>query len=150
MSALERNLAGDERIVYRTKPHPVVFVLPLPFILMSLLCFAAGFVISAWYFMLSALVFVFVSFFVYVRSEFVVTNRCVVGRVARGNPEYREVPLIELSSVEFNLGKLSRWFDYGTVVITDRQGGRYEYPGAPTEFYRQIEARAARIQRILR
>ncbi|HTM09962.1 MAG TPA: hypothetical protein VL754_16380 [Verrucomicrobiae bacterium] len=150
MGYVERNLAGGEKIIHRTKLHPVMFVLPLIFFLVALFCFIAGLWVSAGIFIQSALIIGFVMVLDYMRSECVVTSRCVMGRITRGKQKYPEVPLIDLHAVEFKPGNLSRLFDYGTVVITDRRGAVYEFPGVPGEFYRQIEARLARNQRILK
>jgi hypothetical protein len=150
MDYIERNLAGGEKIVYRTKLHPVMFVLPLVFVVMSVLCFTVRLFASALLFVNSAVITALLMLYVYIRSECVVTSRCVMGRFVGGKQKNPEVPLIDLHAVEFKPGKLSRLFDYGTVVITDRRGGVYEFPGVPGEFYKQIQARAARNERILK
>jgi hypothetical protein len=73
-----------------------------------------------------------------------------MGRLTGGKQKHPEVPLIDLHAVEFKRGKLSGLFDYGIVIITDRNGDHYDFPGVPSEFYRQIQMRAERNERILK
>ena len=136
------NLADGERIVYRTKSHRIVFLWPFVFLLASLAALLGGFKIPAGLFLALALLAGVWVFFSYLRSDVAVTNRRVVGRFA--------VDLIEIRDVEFKPIILGLLFNYGTVVITDRRGARHEFSIVPGEFYKQVEARDARVRRILR
>jgi len=141
------DLADGERVVYRTKMHPVVYLAASVFVAISLVALLSGFKdaaeVSAGFAVAAAINIFLVRFL----SDFVVTNRRVLGKYA-GN--YPQVSLMEMRSVGFRAGLLSRLFDYGTVVITDRQFRKHKFQGVPGEFYRQIKTRLERIGRILK
>jgi hypothetical protein len=150
MGYVQRSLAPGERIVYRTKLHPVIFVWPILFFLIAGVAFKSGFEVAAQIFFSLALLTTFLVVETYLRSEFAVTNRRVMGKNAAGYvPMYPEVALVELRTSKFKTGLLSSLFDYGTVVITDRQGGRHKFSGVPAEFYEHVQARNERARRAL-
>ena len=150
MGYIERNLADGERIVYKTKPHAVIFCIAFLWALpVSLAAFllgqsdlaevclglavAIGLCLVAWRSL----------------SEFAVTNRRVFGKYLK-DYSYPDVSLMDAITAEFRPGFLGSLFYYGTVVIIDRRGGKHEIGWMPTEFYRQIQARLARNERILK
>ncbi len=154
MGYVERSLADGERVVYRTRLHWIGFVWLIVLFLLTYAAFISAFDIMTQIFLvLTSIIGLWVPL-MYLFSEFALTNRRVISRVMPGRfsrlPDCDEVPLIELRAVEFKLGVLGRLFDYGTVVLTDRQGVRHEFHGVPGEFYKQVEARDARVRRILR
>lgn len=150
MGYTQEHLAPGERIVYRTKLHRVIFLWPSILFLVSGAAYLSGFEIPGYLFLASALVAGFWIFFASLRSEFAVTNRKVIGKFAVDYfPGYPEVPLIEIRDVVFKPGILSSLFDYGTVVITDRRGARHKFSIVPAEFYKQVQARDARVRRVL-
>jgi len=150
MGYIERNLADDERIVYGTKLHPVVFVWPALLFLITLAAFKSGFDIMAQIFLSLALITAFVVIAMYSRSEFAVTSRRVFGKKAiNRDSKYPEVQLVELHDAEFKPGLLSSLFDYGTLIITDREGRRHKFSGVPAEFYEHVQARNERARRAL-
>lgn len=151
MGYVERSLAPGERIVYRTKLHPVIFVWPALLFFVTYAAFRSGFGVVAQILLASACISAFLVISMYLRSEFAVTNRRVLGILAAGyNSEYPEVPLIELRDAEFKRGILGGLFDYGTVVITDGQGATHKFSCVPTEFFKHVQARDERVRRILR
>jgi hypothetical protein len=150
MSYIQRSLADGERIVYRTRLHPVIFVWPVLFFLITYTAFKSGFDIIAQILLSLTLIMAFVVISMYSRSEFAVTSRRVFGKKAfNRDSEYPEVELIELHDAEFQPGLLSSLFDYGTLIITDREGRRHKFSGVPAEFYEHVQARNERARRAL-
>jgi hypothetical protein len=148
MAYFDQYIADGERIVYRTKLHAAIFSFSLFLILIGLIGLLSGFENLGEVCLGFAVVSAIYNLFLRVMSDFVVTNRRIMGK-SMGRHDL-EVPLIELRDIEFKPGISGRLFDCGTVVITDGQGARHKFPGVPAEFYRQIQARDARIRRILR
>jgi hypothetical protein len=150
MGYIQRSLADGERIVYRTRMHPVIFVWPALLFFITYTAFQSGFEGVAQILLAFACITAFVVISTYLRSEFAVTSRRVLGKLAFGyNPEYPEVELIELHDAEFKPGLLSSLFDYGTLIITDREGRRHKFSGVPAEFYEHVQARNERARRAL-
>jgi hypothetical protein len=150
MGYIERNLADDERIVYRTRLHPVIFVWPVLFFLITYTAFKSGIDIIAQILLSLTLIMAFVVISMYSRSEFAVTSRRVFGKKAiYSDSKYPEVELIALHDAEFQPGLLSSLFDYGTLIITDREGRRHKFSGVPAEFYQHVQARNERARRAL-
>jgi len=150
MGYIQRNLAEGEHIVYQTKLHWVAFVWPPFFFLMAYAAFKSGFDIFAQIFLGAALIAGFGFLLIYLTSEFAVTNRRVFGKIGGRPPRYLEVPLIELREAELKRGILGSFFDYGTVVITDRAGVRHKFPCVSTQFYHHVQARDKRVRKVLR
>jgi len=150
MSYVERRLAPGEHIIYRTKLHPVIFLLPVLLAVISLAGFLTGREnlgeISAGF---AALLAVY-TILTWPLSDFAVTNRRVIGKYfGRCSTYFEEVTFVDLRTLKFKPGMLSPLFDYGTIVITDVQGDDHIFGGISGEFYRQIQTRVARIERIL-
>jgi hypothetical protein len=150
MGYIQRSLADGERIVYRTRLHPVIFVWPVLFFLITYTAFKSGFDIIAHILLSLTLIMAFVVISMYSRSEFAVTSRRVFGKKAiYSDSKYPEMELIKLHDAEFKPGLLSSLFDYGTLIITDREGGRHKFSGVPAEFYEHVQARNERARRAL-
>ncbi|HEY1269491.1 MAG TPA: hypothetical protein VGH16_19685 [Candidatus Binatia bacterium] len=151
MSYVERSLAPGEHIIYRTKLHPVVFFWPLLFIPISAAAFLTGRENLAQISLALVVVLEVYGFFQRYFSDFAVTNRRVIGKFFGYRVAYLpEMMLVELRTVEFKPGVLNVLFDYGRVIATDIRGERHEFYNVPGEFYRHIQARLARIERILK
>jgi hypothetical protein len=151
MGYIQRSLAENERVVYQTRLHPVIFIWPVLFFLITYTAFKSGFDIMAQILLSLTLIMAFVVISMYSRSEFAVTSRRVFGKKAiNRDSKYPEVQLLELRDAEFKPGLLSGLFAYGTVVITDRQGARHHFSGVPTEFFEHVQARDERMRRVLR
>jgi hypothetical protein len=151
MGYVERSLAPGERIIYRTKLHPMIFFWPLLFIPISAAAFLTGRENLGQICLGLPIAIEIYNFFWRQFSEFAVTNRRIIGkffvnRVAR----LPEVMLVELRTVDFKPGVLKILFDYGRIIATDIRGTRHEFYCVPGEFYRQIQTRAERIERILK
>lgn len=150
MGYIQRSLAEGERIVYQTKLHPIIFVWPVLFFLITYTAFKSGFDIIAQIFLSLTLIMAFVVISMYSRSEFAVTSRRVFGKKAMNrDSKYPDVQLIELREAEFKPGLLSSLFDYGTLIITDREGRRHKFSGVPAEFYEHVQARNEHARRAL-
>jgi hypothetical protein len=151
MGYVDRSLAPGESVVYRTRLHPVIFMWPALLFFITYAAFLSGFQVVAQILLASACIAAFVVILMYLRSEFAVTSRRVLGILTAGyNSEYSEIALIELRDAELKRGMLGGLFDYGTVVITDRQGVTHKFSCVPAQFFKHVQARDKRVRRILR
>src|SRR3954467_4461396 len=150
MGYIEDSLAPGERVVYKTRLHWGLFVWPGVFSVLTYISFVSDFGILRQIFQALALFTAIYFPALYLLSVFAVTNRRVMGKLLNGRvSRYTEVSLMEIRDVEFKRGLLGKFVNYGSVVITDRHGKKHRYGGLPTEFYRQVHARLARMRRIL-
>jgi hypothetical protein len=150
MGYVERSLADGERIVYKTRLHWIYFVWFGFYLFLACITFVAGFEVAMRIFSALTLILGFVLVIIYPLSEFAVTNRRVIGKLAGRLPSYLDVPLMEIRDVEFRRGLLGNFLNYGKLLITDRHGKGHRQTGLPLEFYRQLHARLERNQRILK
>ncbi|HKA34416.1 MAG TPA: hypothetical protein VKH64_14455 [Candidatus Binatia bacterium] len=150
MGYVDHRLQPGERIIYRTKTHPVIFLWPVSLTVISLAGFLAGREnlgeISGGFAALLAVG----DILVWQLSDLAVTNRRVIGKFFVRSTHFDEVTLVDLRTLEFEPGILSALFDYGTIFITDVQGNDHYFSGISGEFYQQIQARVERNQRILK
>jgi hypothetical protein len=151
MPFFDRYLDDGERIVYRTRTHPTVFCWSFLFMVVSLTGYLSGVADLGEISLGLGVIVAVYSLIAWLLSDFAVTNRRVLGRfIVGGIPHIREVTLLELRTAEFKSGIVGRLLRYGTLWIIDRQGVTHPFPAVPREFHRQLEARLARIQRILK
>jgi hypothetical protein len=150
MGYIERSLAPGERVVYRTKLHPVIFFWPFLFVPISAVAFATGRDNVGQICLGLPIALQIYNIFWRQLSDFAVTNRRVIGEFVSIVVRFPEVMFVELRTIDFKPGVLNLLFDYGTVIVSDIRGNRHEFYTVPGEFYRQVQARAARIERILK
>lgn len=122
MSDIDRNLMPSERILFRTRKHPILFFYP---VLLTIVAFYAGDYMRSDFFLrkvefapwLVALILWCYTGLEYVFSEYAVTNKRVMMRegffIRHGN----ELRLSTISQVSFTQSILGRLLDYGTVTI---------------------------------
>jgi hypothetical protein len=150
MGYIQHNLADGERVVHRTKLHPVIFVWPAAVLLAALAASQAGFAALSQILVLIALVTGISACLTFFASEFAVTNRRILGKLAAGyRSNFLEVLLIELTDVRLKRGFLARFLDYGTVVVTEKSGAIHKFGCVPTQFYRHVQERFKTVRRVL-
>lgn len=122
MSYIDRNLLPDERILFRTKKHLIIFFLPVVLTIFS--AFITKYMTNdpvlakvAWAPWLLALIFWVYYWFEYMTSEFVVTNKRVMMREGFFNRHTNEMRLATISQVNVDQSLLGQILNYGMVTI---------------------------------
>lgn len=144
MGYVESNLNPGETIVYKTKLHIIVFVLPILLILSAILwmrvedggiCFGLGSLVIGvpWFF--GAII-------TRSTSEFAITDKRVMIKVGFIRRHSLELLLTKVESVTVKQGIGGRIFGYGTIVITGTGGTHEPFKAIdkPAEFRRRVNA----------
>lgn len=154
MSPLDRHLAPDERVLYRTRLHPVVFagavsgaatVLGVVALIVYRNPLPAETVRELWLVGVAVAAASFISPFVrWRRAEFAVTGDRLLLRTGFLRARVVEVPLAEVAAIDVEPSFAGRLFDYATVGVADAAGAA-EIVGrvAHAERLRETALRAA-------
>lgn len=122
MSYIDQNLLPDEQILFRTKKHIIVFLMP---VILTIFCvyFASYFYINPiltklmWVPWAAALFFWLYVGIDYLTSEFVVTNKRVMMREGFFYRHTNEMRLTAISQVNVGQSLVGQLLNYGTVAI---------------------------------
>jgi uncharacterized membrane protein YdbT with pleckstrin-like domain len=122
MSYIDRNLLSDERIVFRTKKHLIIFLYPLIWTLFSFYATAYMYAdpmlikmaFAPW---LIAAIFWSYAGLEYLTSEFAVTNKRVMMREGFFTRHTNEMRLASISQVNVDQSILGQILNYGMVSI---------------------------------
>lgn len=122
MSYMDKNLLPDERILFRTKKHIIIFFVPV--VLTILAVFATYYMranpilaqvqTAPW---LVTLIFWAYMGLDYMTSEYAVTNKRVMMREGFFNRHATEMRLAAISQVNVDQSLAGQLFDYGTVSL---------------------------------
>lgn len=148
MASLDDQLLSGEHIVYRTRPHWIVFGGPL---LVGLLGVALGITLQLtmqdyWY---AGAVLVGVALLLavppavrYFSSDFAVTDKRVLARMGILHRQSLETLLSKIEGIGVEQDLWGRLLGFGTLTITGTGGTREALPGIPRplEFRRQVQA----------
>lgn len=122
MSYLDKNLLPDERILFRTKKHLIIFFFPAAWIIFSI--FATSYMQTnpilikiSWIPWLLAFVFLAYVWLEYITSEFAVTNKRVMMREGFFTRHANEMRVSAISQVNVDQTLLGQILNYGIVSI---------------------------------
>ena len=147
MSYIDSNLIAGERVVYRTRLHWSVFVLPVLFIVIILVPLAAWLVASGrqdivWAPVVLAVLVIIPPIIRRQSSDFAVTNKRVMMKVGVFTTRSVELLLgkIEAISVDQTVG--GRIFGYGNIVVTGSGGTREAFSQiqGPLQFRKAVQS----------
>jgi membrane protein YdbS with pleckstrin-like domain len=153
MASLDDQLLAGECIVYRTRPHWILFGGPLVVALVGValgvtLQLAAG---DYWY-AGAALVGVALLLAVppairYFSSDFAVTDKRVLARMGILHRQSLETLLSKIEGIGVEQNPWGRMLGYGSVTITGTGGTRESLPGIPRplEFRRHVQSQIVEL-----
>ncbi len=151
MSYIEENLIPDEKILYESKLHWVVFLWPIIWLIVAVVIFLTG---GHWAIAGGAVTAAIAAFkaiessIMYSTSEFGVTNYRVIAKVGFIRRKSLEVLLSKIESIRVNQTVLGRILGYGSITISGTGGTHdlFPYISAPLEFRRNIQEQIVTTQ----
>ena len=153
MASLDDQLLAGERIVYRTRPHWILFGGPLFLAVVGIalgitLQLAAG---DYWY-AGAALIGVALLLAVpptirYLSSDFAVTDKRVLARMGILNRQSLETLLSKIEGIGVEQDLWGRLLGFGTIMITGTGGTRESIAGIPRplEFRRHVQSQIVEL-----
>lgn len=122
MSYIDKNLLSDERVIFRTKKHLIIFFYPIVLFIFSI--FATYYMRNnsiltnlQWAPWLVTLIFWIYTWLEYITSEFAVTDKRVMMREGFFTRHANEMRLATISQVNVDQTLLGQMLNYGTVSI---------------------------------
>ena len=126
MGYIQDNLLPDERIIYTTKLHWIIFIAPLICFLISFLLFSSGSDLAGvgTTFLIIAVVYALLRYLTYITSEFGLTNKRVVIKVGVIRRKTLELLLQKVETLGVTQGIIGRILNYGTIIVVGSGGTR--------------------------
>ena len=148
MASLDDQLLAGERIVYRTRPHWILFGGPL---ILGIVGIALGVTLQLaaddyWYagaaLLGVALLLAIPPAIRYLSSDFAVTDKRVLARMGILHRQSLETLLSKIEGIGVEQDLWGRLLGFGTIMITGTGGTRESVAGIPRplEFRRQVQA----------
>lgn len=149
MGYVDRNLLPEERVVYRTRLHWLVYVAPIVIMLIGVAAFIilakvadtrTGAIVGLIPFA-AGLVLWLVRWIRVNSSEFAVTSKRVVIKLGLVRRKTLELLLRQVEAIEVEQGVMGRIFGYGTITLVGTGGTNEPFHGIanPLEFRRQVQ-----------
>lgn len=149
MGYVDRNLLPEEHVVYRTRLHWLVYVVPVAIMLIGVAAFIAltkegdtraGEIVGAIPFAFGLGLW-FVRWLRVHTSEFAVTSKRVVIKLGVMRRKTLELLLRQVEAIEVEQGFTGRIFGYGTITLVGTGGTKEPFHGIahPLEFRRQVQ-----------
>ena len=134
---IDSNLMPGEKVVYQTTLHWIVFLIPLPLLLLAIWALYTGiagqrndqdtlFMGIVTFISLVSLSIILVIFrlIAWKTSEFAATNKRVIIKVGWIRRNTLELLLNKVESVAVDQGILGRMFNFGSITLTGTGGGK--------------------------
>jgi uncharacterized membrane protein YdbT with pleckstrin-like domain len=149
MSYVDRNLLPEERVVFRTRLHWIVYALPGSFVLAGVVVLALGSLtyrspigqsIGGLVLLLGLLVW-FTRWVKVKTSEYAVTTKRIVIKVGFMRRYTLEMLYRQVEAIAVDQGLVGRLFGYGTIKIIGTGGTVEPFSriSEPLEFRRQVQ-----------
>jgi uncharacterized membrane protein YdbT with pleckstrin-like domain len=146
MSYVDKSLAPDERVVFRTRLSRMMFVAPVLLGVVAvalLLVHNSDFLHGLALFLLAvAVVFGLLRYVSFASSEFAVTDKRVIIKVGVLRRRTLELQRSKVEAIAVNQGIGGRLFGYGDIVVTGTGGTKEPFHkiGAPLQFSRAVQS----------
>ena len=150
MNYIDKILLSDEKLIYRSHPHWIIFFRPVVSLLLAIGAFYGGFILMASLAGLISFLGCLSALIVYYSSEFVITNQRVIIKLGFIRRYCFENVLNRVEGVEVEQSILGRLLDYGLVRIRGVGGSVESFPAVsnPLLFRYKIQTQIERQRSI--
>ena len=131
MNYIDKILLSDEKLIYRSHPHWIIFFRPVIRLLLAICAFYWGLILMADLAGLITLLSCLSALMVYYTSEFGITNQRVIIKLGFIRRYSFENALNRIEAVEVEQSILGRLLDYGTIRIRGVGGSAELFPAVP-------------------
>ena len=131
MNYIDKILLSDEKLIYRSHPHWIIFFRPVISLLLAICAFYWGLILMADLAGLITLLSCLSALIVYYTSEFGITNQRVIIKLGFLRRYSFENALNRIEAVEVEQSILGRLLDYGTIRIRGVGGSAELFPAVP-------------------
>jgi uncharacterized membrane protein YdbT with pleckstrin-like domain len=141
MSYVDKSLIPGENVVYRTRLHWIVFTWPVLFTAVAIAFLIYGYIhVGEVIFAIAAILWL-ARYFVYIASEFAVTNKRVIIKVGVMQRRTLELQLSKVEAIAVTQGILGQLFGCGSILVTGTGGTKESFAniGSPLEFRRALQ-----------
>lgn len=140
---IDENLAKDEKLIYETRLHWIVFFWPGVFLLFTLIGLPSIKLVPGffWTFFIITIITGGLTYLNRKYSEFALTNKRILIKVGVFSVKTLETQLNKISNISVSQGILGRILGYGSVLIASTGGVKETYPRIenPIEFKKKIQ-----------
>jgi uncharacterized membrane protein YdbT with pleckstrin-like domain len=131
MNYIDKILLSDEKLIYRSHPHWIIFFRPVISLLLAICAFYWGLILMADLAGLITLLSCLSALMVYYTSEFGITNQRVIIKLGFIRRYSFENALNRIEAVAVEQSILGRLLDYGTIRIRGVGGSAELFPAVP-------------------
>lgn len=149
MDYIQKNLLENEEILYRTKKHPIIFLIPVLWTcgIFIFLANSNPYVVKlAFAPAIAALLTWANQLLDYYTAVFVVTNKRVLMKEGFFFRHTNDLDLLMFSNIDVNQSLLGRFLDYGTVIINPFGGEMDFFPEIAHPYLFKKEAQEAKMK----
>jgi len=152
MSYIDQNLLPDERILYRTKKHFIIFFPALILTILVLYIYTLNnpyLLKFSWLFDIATFIYWGVQWLEYATSEFAVTNKRVMMKEGFFVRHANELRLTTIAQVAIQQSLIGQLLNYGTVGINVFGGSTdvFTLIASPNQFQRYVQVELDKITR---
>jgi uncharacterized membrane protein YdbT with pleckstrin-like domain len=142
MSYVDRSLIPGETVVFRTRLHWIIFAWPVVFLLVTVATAYLHYRRTAEALFVITLILFLAKYFVYIASEFAVTNKRVIVKVGLLQRRTLELLLTKVEAIAVTQSIAGQLFGCGTIMVTGTGGTREPFSNirSPLEFRRAVQA----------
>jgi uncharacterized membrane protein YdbT with pleckstrin-like domain len=142
MSYVNKSLIPGESVVFRTRLHWIIFTWPVLFLLVTIAAAYLHYRRTAEVLLAITLVVFLAKYFVYIASEFAVTNKRVIVKVGVVQRRTLELLLTKVEAIAVTQSIAGQLFGCGTIMVTGTGGTREPFSNirSPLEFRRAVQA----------
>lgn len=153
MGYIDKNLLSDERILFRTKKHLIIFFYPIVWTILSSYAYVymrenallSQVAFAPW--LVAAILWLY-SWLEYVTSDFAVTNKRVMMREGFFTRHSNELRLAAISQVNINQSLIGQIMGYGDVAINAFGAfDTFTYISKPNDFQRHVNQQLDNVTR---
>lgn len=150
MSYIDNNLLTDEKIIYRTKKHLIIFLMPVILTCVTYLFFINSnpFVVNVTFLPgIAALVSWLNTLLIYYTSEFAVTNLRIMMKEGFFFRHSNETRLTTVAKVSITQSLLGQILNYGAVFINTFGGDADSFTelASPVRFQKEVQEQLAKL-----